>query len=413
MLFSSPIFLFAFLPVTLGLYYLSGKRYRNVILLVMSVLFYAWGEPDFILILGVSVCANHYFGLLAEKYRGTSSGKAVIVLDVLWNTGIFFIFKYLDFTLRNINAVTGADLTLPGIALPIGLSFFTFQAMSYVFDVYRGKRSQRNILDTALYIMFFPQLIAGPIVRYETVAEQINDRRENTDDFIYGIRRFTIGLAKKVILSNSCAVVADIGFDGDASALPAWLAWLAALSYSLQIYFDFSGYSDMAIGLGRLFGFHFNENFDHPSCAKSVSEFWRRWHISLGTWFRDYVYFPLGGSRVSSKLRLVMNLFVVWMLTGIWHGASWNFVAWGLMYFVLITFEKLTGISKGTKRIPSVFCRIPTLLFVLLGWVLFRANGLHNAMDFFVSMAGRTSGTVEMFTMHKIIEHIPYIILSL
>lgn len=390
MLFSSPIFLFAFLPVTLAGYYLLDRKFKNIFLLIMSLIFYAWGEPKFIFIMLISIMANWLFGLAVDKFRNNKrAAHGYLTLMVLWNVSIFFVYKYLNFTITNVNALFGTTFPLTKFVLPIGISFFTFQAMSYVIDVYRGNGAvQKNPLNVALYITFFPQLIAGPIVRYETVANEIKNRKETLDDFSLGIKRFIYGLSKKLILSNLAAAAADKAFElTDYSGVSAAMAWFCALCYSLQILFDFSGYSDMAIGLGLMFGFHFNENFNYPYCSASVSEFWRRWHISLGTWFRDYVYFPLGGSRVSSKGRLVFNLFVVWMLTGIWHGASWNYVAWGFFYFVLLTFEKLTGIPKKLAHTwQRVLYRIFTLLCVMFGWVVFRAPGLKMGLSYIRSM---------------------------
>lgn len=398
MVFSSTIFLFAFLPLTLAGYYLLNPKYRNYFLLAASLFFYAWGEPKFVFVMIGSIFVNYLFALFIDRQQRLREGhftKALLALMVLFNLSLFFVYKYLDFTIANINAVGslfGAKpIPLRNIALPIGISFFTFQAMSYVFDVYYGRgRVQKNPLNVALYVALFPQLIAGPIVRYETVAEEINTRKETLEDFVKGIKRFILGLAKKAILANSLAIVADRAFGyTDYSQLTVLMAWLGALAYSLQIYYDFSGYSDMAIGLGLMFGFHFEENFTYPYISGSVSEFWRRWHISLGSWFRDYVYFPLGGSRVKTKRRLIFNLFVVWLLTGVWHGAAWNFIAWGLMYFVLITFEKLTGWPKKlpgrwTKGVYQAF----TLLAVVLGWVIFKADGLKSGSKFIACMFG-------------------------
>ena len=375
MLFSSPIFLFAFLPVTLAGYYLLDRKFKNIFLLIMSLIFYAWGEPKFIFIMLISIMANWLFGLAVDKFRDNKrAAHGYLTLMVLWNVSIFFVYKYLNFTITNVNALFGTTFPLTKFVLPIGISFFTFQAMSYVFDVYRGNGSvQKNPLNVALYITFFPQLIAGPIVRYETVANEIKNRKETPDDFSLGIKRFIYGLSKKLILSNLAAAAADKAFElTDYSGVSAAMAWGCALCYSLQILFDFSGYSDMAIGLGLMFGFHFNENFNYPYCSASVSEFWRRWHISLGTWFRDYVYFPLGGSRVSSKGRLVFNLFVVWMLTGIWHGASWNFMLWGTYFGILIVIERLF-LGKVLEKIPSFFSWLYTFIMVVFGWVMFDA----------------------------------------
>lgn len=397
MVFSSTIFLFVFLPVVLAGYYLLDRRFKNIFLLVASFFFYAWGEPKFVLVMIASILVNYLFGLLVVRRQNKLYQRTILICMVLFNLSLFFVFKYLDFTVRNLNAVFGDILPQTDIALPIGISFFTFQAMSYVFDVYRGKGSvQKNPFDVALYIAFFPQLIAGPIVRYETVAREIGCRKETLDDFAKGIRRFILGLSKKVILSNSFAILADKAFGcTDFSQLPVLLAWLGAVAYTLQIYYDFGGYSDMAIGLGLMFGFHFDENFNYPYISKSVSEFWRRWHISLGSWFRDYVYFPLGGSRVSSKGRLVLNLFVVWFLTGVWHGAAWNFIVWGVMYFALISFEKLSGYpSKFHHTSSKLAYQAFAMLMVVCGWVLFRANGMWNTLGYLGSMFGLTNNTL-------------------
>ncbi len=392
MLFSSTVFLFFFLPITAGVYYLLDRKFKNYWLLMVSLLFYGWGEPKFIFVMLVSIFANYLFGLLVDKFREKKKAAYFILfLTCVWNISIFFIYKYLNFAIENVNLLFKQNIPLTNYVLPIGISFFTFQAMSYVIDVYRENgQVQKNPINVALYITFFPQLIAGPIVRYETVAAEINSRHENLEDFYSGLKRFVYGLAKKLILSNSVALIADAAFNADdISKISVFAAWMGIICYTLQIYFDFSGYSDMAIGLGRMFGFHFNENFDYPYASKSVSEFWRRWHISLGTWFRDYVYFPLGGSRVKTKARLVFNLFVVWLLTGVWHGASWNFVLWGLFYFVLLTFEKLMDIPRKFKNKTLVLCyRVFTILCVMIGWVLFRAVDLQSAVKYLGSMVG-------------------------
>ncbi len=393
-LFSSSIFLFMFLPATLLGYYVffRNRTLRNVFLFFTSLFFYAWGEPRFVLIMLLSILLNYLFGIWIDKVR-ENKHKARVAMSVmlLFNISVFFVFKYLNFTIQNINSLAGDVLPQTNIVLPIGISFITFQAMIYVFDVYLEKGvAQKNPLYVGLYIAFFPQLIAGPIVRYETVADQIQNRVETWNDFTKGISRFIIGLSKKVLLSNTMAIVADEAFSkSDFSSLSVSFAWLGALAYSLQIFFDFSGYSDMAIGLGKMFGFHFEENFNYPYISASVSEFWRRWHISLGTWFRDYVYFPLGGSRVKSKGRLIRNLFVVWFLTGVWHGASWNFMIWGLGYFLLIAFEKVSGYPDKFKNpvLKQVY-RLFTLLCVLGGWILFRAPTLKIAVKYTLSAVG-------------------------
>ena len=377
MVFSSATFLFLFLPLTLLVYYnplVRSRGFRNAFLFLASVAFYAWGEPVYVLLMLASIAVNWLFGLAIGAGK---NGSAVVACAAVFNLAVLFVFKYLDFAITNCNNLLGLTLPLAGLELPIGISFYTFQALSYVIDVKRKPAlAQKNLLHVGLYIACFPQLIAGPIVRYETVAEQIVARRESWTDFSEGLRRFLWGLAKKVILANNLAKTADLAFDG--GALTTGLAWLGMGAYALQIYFDFSGYSDMAIGLGRMFGFRFNENFNYPYAARSVTDFWRRWHISLSSWFRDYVYIPLGGNRVRPA-RHLFNLFVVWLLTGLWHGANWTFLLWGLAYFVLLMLEKYTPL----QRLPSLFGRAYTLLAVGLCWVLFRAVSLGAAGEYF------------------------------
>lgn len=417
MLFASTVFIFAFLPTVLLLYYVVLKKFRtaqNILLLVASLLFYAWGEPKYVLIMILSIIVNYLFGLLVDKFRASKTkSRLVIALTVVFNLGVLYIFKYLMFTIENINSITGLHLSVPNIVLPIGISFFTFQAMSYVIDVYREKgEAQKNPLNVGLYISFFPQLIAGPIVRYETVAYQIKHREESFEKFSEGVCRFIIGLAKKVLLANTMAVVADYAFDMPNSELTVVMAWVGAIAYTFQIFFDFGGYSDMAIGLGKMFGFEFLENFNYPYISLSVSEFWRRWHMSLGTWFRDYVYFPLGGSRVKSKARLVFNLFVVWSLTGIWHGANWTFLCWGLMYFVLLTIEKLIGWEKKYPDKMKILRRIYTLFFVVMGWVLFRADSIGDAGAYFTTMFGG-GNLIDDATIYYALNYIVYFVIAI
>lgn len=394
MLFSSLIFLFLFLPTVLAVYYLVLRKRRkaqNVFLLLASLGFYAWGEPWFVMVLLLSIVANWAFGLLTDRFRADRAWSRWVITGMLiFNLTIIFIFKYLMFTLDNLNQLFGLSIEVARIALPIGISFFTFQAISYVLDIYyeRGK-VQRNPLSVGLYIVFFPQLIAGPIIRYETVAEQIMGRRESFADFSHGVTRFLYGLSKKILLANNFALLADSAFNRLSwNGLSSAYAWMGILAYAFQIYFDFSGYSDMAIGLGKMFGFHFPENFSYPYISRSISEFWRRWHISLGSWFREYVYIPLGGSCVASRKRLLLNLLIVWGLTGLWHGANWTFISWGLLYFVLIAWEKLFNFEKRVmpladrSRLVSVLTRSYTLLMVLFGWVLFRAESIGDAVKY-------------------------------
>lgn len=337
---------------------------------------------------------NWGFGYIIDKHREERTAKLLLVLDIVFNLSIIFVFKYLMFTLENIKMLGAKNLVIPEIALPIGISFFTFQALSYVIDVYRGDAGvQKSLINVALYISLFPQLIAGPIVRYTTVADQIKNRVETFDDFSQGVVRFIFGLGKKIIIANNMALLADYAFStvGDNSLL---LAWLGALAYTFQIYFDFSGYSDMAIGLGLMFGFHFLENFNYPYISTSITEFWRRWHISMGTWFRDYVYIPLGGNRTKTKGRHVFNMFVVWLCTGIWHGANWTFVLWGLMYFVLLVFEKYSGINfKKDGKCKSIKY-VYTMFFVICGWVVFRATSLSEAVVYFGDMFSCKNGLI-------------------
>ncbi|MCR5256367.1 MAG: MBOAT family protein [Acetatifactor sp.] len=397
MVFSSLVFLFVFLSITLAVYYLLKPLpivFRNVWLLIASILFYAYGEPEYVFLLLASIVINYACGFFIERCKDTVKAKIWLVTAVTVDLLILFVFKYLNFSVSLLGDLTmklfGFGIESPGLSLPIGISFFTFQAISYVVDVYRGSaKAQKNPLYLGLYIAMFPQLIAGPIVRYKTIEEQIEHRNVQTVDFALGIERFSIGFSKKVLLANTFAIMADktFGLARDGDFLTAPLAWLGAISYSLQIFFDFSGYSDMAIGLGRMFGFKYEENFNYPYMSGTVTEFWRRWHISLGSFFRDYVYIPLGGSRVG-RGRLILNLFIVWFLTGIWHGAGFNFMLWGLMYFVLLTFEKLTGIGKGLKGILSICYRTFTLVAVVFGWVLFRAESLGTAKRFILSMIG-------------------------
>ena len=385
MVFSSLFFLFVFLPIVLVLYYLSGKKYRNYLLLLASLFFYAWGEPTYVVIMLVSIGANYLCGLLVDEKRADKVRVAGVVISVIFNICMLGLFKYSGFFVKNINVVFNTSLPVPEIALPLGISFFTFQAMSYVVDVYRkDAKVQKNIFDLSLYISLFPQLVAGPIVRYQTVANQIEEREHNIIKFGDGVRRFIIGLGKKVLLSNSLGMLADSVFGMQTYQLTIVSTWLGILAYSLQIFFDFSGYSDMAIGLGKMFGFEFLENFNYPYISQSASEFWRRWHISLGSWFRDYVYFPLGGSR-RGNVRTYINLFIVWFLTGFWHGASWTFIAWGLYFGLLIGMEK-SYLGKLLNKVPRFVRHIYLLLVVMIGWVFFRADSFSYSIEFIKNM---------------------------
>ncbi len=370
MVFSSLLFLFVFLPAVLLLYYVSPRRPRNAILLAASLVFYAWGEPVYIALMLFSTCTDYIFGLLLDRKDGQRKRRWVLGASVAVNLSVLGFFKYADFAVGTVNGWFGTDIPLLELPLPIGISFYTFQSMSYIFDVYRGHaKAQRSWLDFAAYVSLFPQLVAGPIVQYGTVAEQLKHRIVHNEMFAEGVRRFTVGLAKKVLLANNIGMLWAAVSESVDGPLPALAAWLGIVAFAFQIYFDFSGYSDMAIGLGLMFGFRFNENFNKPYTAQSVTDFWRRWHISLGSWFREYVYIPLGGNRRGLAVQL-RNIGVVWALTGLWHGASWNFVLWGLYFGVILMLEKIV-LLRRLQQWPRWIRHMYALLLVLLGWVLF------------------------------------------
>lgn len=389
MVFSSSIFLFCFLPLVLMFYFLLKQEYRNAFLLIASLIFYAWGEPKFVFIIILSILINYFFGLLIHYSRRNSSiymSRILMIIGVLANCGLLFYYKYFDFFLSSLNSVTGLGFALKNIVLPIGISFFTFQGLSYVIDVYLQKvQVQKNLVKFALFKSFFPQLIAGPIVRYVDVHDQIDHRVTTVDDFAYGIRRFVIGLGKKVIIANTMGQVADQVFGLAPHQNTIATAWIGAICYAFQIYFDFSGYSDMAIGLARMFGFKFKENFDFPYISKSITEFWRRWHISLSTWFRDYLYIPLGGNR---KGNVYLNLLIVFVVTGLWHGAAWNFVVWGLWHGFFIVLERIAKKKNLKIKLPNVIKWLYSSIVVLFGWVLFRAPSLSFGVDYIKVMTG-------------------------
>lgn len=390
MVFSSLTFLFVFLPVILIVYYLSPKKIRNTILFIGSLIFYAWGEPVYILIMLFSTAFDYVNGILIKKYKETKQlkkSRMVLITSIVVNLGILCFFKYSNFFIENIRNIFNLDIQLLNIVLPIGISFYTFQTMSYTIDVYLGKvEAQKNIIDFGTYVTFFPQLVAGPIIKYRDVNIQLKNRKETIDDFSYGINRLSRGLFKKVILANNIGILWNQIIGQPISEIPVLTAWFGAICFSFQIYFDFSGYSDMAIGLGRMFGFHFPENFDHPYTSKSITEFWRRWHISLGTWFKEYVYIPLGGSKKGRK-RLVINLLIVWTLTGLWHGASWNFVIWGVYFGVLLIIEKLI-LEKYLEKLPSIFRHIYTMFFVVISWIIFAFDDMTNVCTYLKAMFG-------------------------
>lgn len=370
MLFSGIPFLFYFLPITLLVYWLVPRSFKNAVLLTASLLFYAWGEPKYLFLMLFSITAAYLFGLLIARFRQTRYAKVFLIGSIVTNLGLLLYFKYADFLLQTLQSITQLNMPLLRIALPIGISFYTFQIISYTVDVYRGSAQvQKNLLSFATYVALFPQLIAGPIVRYVEVEHQLQHRTQDWSKIALGIQRFLLGLAKKVLLANALGEFCELfRQSGQPSVL---FYWLNAAAFALQIYFDFSGYSDMAIGLGHMLGFSFPENFNYPFISKSITEFWRRWHMTLGSWFRDYVYIPLGGNRVR-KLRWLVNLLVVWMLTGLWHGAAWNFVLWGLFFAVALILEKL-WLGRLLERLPSAIRHAYVLFLILISFVLFHA----------------------------------------
>ena len=391
MVFSSMIFLCVFLPVILVIYFALPKQSRNLWLLLASLFFYAWGEPRYILIMLFSTVFDYFNGRVIEyatlKGKRDTLGRAVLVLSIAGNLGILCFFKYTDFVLGTVNWLAGTQFGLLQLALPIGISFYTFQTMSYTIDVYRGEiPAQHNIISFGMYVCLFPQLIAGPIVRYKDVQKEIDARKTTISGAVHGLQRFLIGLAKKVLLANQIGALWDEIKGLGGSDMSMSLAWLGAVAFTFQIYFDFSGYSDMAIGLGEMFGFHFPENFDHPYESKSITEFWRRWHMTLGTWFREYLYIPLGGNR-KGVVRQIFNLLVVWFLTGLWHGAGWNFILWGLYYFVLLVLEKFV-LRRLLERLPDVIRHLYTLFFVVVGWVIFACDDLGLLGSYLKAMFG-------------------------
>lgn len=407
MVFSSLIFLFFFLPAVLFCYYIVPTRFiraRNMVLLLFSLFFYFYGEPKLIIMLVLSILMNYLFGLsMRSRYR-----KPLLIFCITANLTLLSVFKYLNFFIRTADGLLGLNIQLTGIVMPIGISFYTFQALSYVIDVYRREvPPQHDPFSLALYVSMFPQLIAGPIVRYHDVNEQLAVRSHSVAQFSDGISRFVFGLSKKVLLSNVFAQIADGIFAYQPAELSTAAAWLGAIGYTLQIYFDFSGYSDMAIGLGKMFGFTFLENFNYPYISRSVTEFWRRWHISLSTWFRDYVYIPLGGNRCSPA-RHICNLLVVWTLTGFWHGANWTFMAWGLYFGILLILEK-KFLSRLIERLPMILRHVYALFFIIIGWVFFRSDSMNLAMQYIGRMFS-SNVPVNGFVTEYLIRFWPYLL---
>ena len=413
MVFSSLTFLFLFFPIVMGAYYLCPRALRNLWLLAASLLFYAWGEPVYIRLMVASILFNYLCGLgvaALQKREKKGIAKALLILCVVGNIGALGIFKYADLLIGTINGIAGSHLALLELALPIGISFYTFQALSYVIDVYRGTvAAQKNPITFGTYIALFPQLIAGPIVQYKTVEEQLSHRRETTAQFAAGIGRFTVGLGKKVLIANQVGALWDTVSALAQAQLAAVTAWLGALAFTFQIYFDFSGYSDMAIGLGKMLGFEFLENFDYPYLSRSITEYWRRWHISLGTWFREYVYIPLGGNRRGLP-RQVLNLIIVWGLTGLWHGASWNFLLWGLYYGVILIIEKV-WLLRPLQKAPAAVQHLYSLLLIILGWIIFALTDFSAIGGYFAALFGAHGGA-DSSTMYLLTSNLILLVIA-
>ncbi len=390
MVFSSLLFLFKFLPIVLLLYYIAPRNLKNLILFLTSLIFYAWGERVYVVLMIFSTIVDYTHGLLVARYKKQgmiNRAKLTVLSSVIINLLLLGFFKYSDFLIGNINGIFGTAIPLLNLSLPIGISFYTFQTMSYTIDVYRGEaKAQKNIISFGAYVALFPQLIAGPIVQYKTIAKQLDNRKETFDQFSYGVVRFITGLGKKVLFANNIGMLWDTISATSVGNMTVVMAWLGAISFALQIYFDFSGYSDMAIGLGNMFGFKFLENFNYPYMSKSITEFWRRWHISLGTWFREYVYIPLGGNR-GSKFNNIRNILIVWGLTGIWHGANWSFLVWGIYFGILLLLEKFVY-GKYLEKIPAFFRHAYTLVLVLISWVIFAFDSLGEAFSYIKTMFG-------------------------
>ncbi|EGT3616496.1 MBOAT family protein [Clostridium perfringens] len=388
MVFSSIIFIFTFLPITLILYYISPRKLKNIVLLLASLVFYAWGEPTYIFLMLFTTIIDFFAGLLINKNRkNKNKARMILFVTIALNLLILGYFKYYDFLISNINALFNINIPINDIPLPIGISFYTFQTLSYIIDVYWGKvKVQKSLLSFSLYVTMFPQLVAGPIVKYSDIARELTSRKESLEKFGEGVERFIFGLGKKVLIANNVGLLWTSIQGSDLGKISVLTSWIGIIAYTLQIYFDFSGYSDMAIGLGKMFGFDFCENFNYPYISKSITEFWRRWHISLGTWFREYVYIPLGGNRRGLKIQL-RNIFIVWFLTGIWHGASWNFIAWGIYYGVLLLIEKVF-LLKVLNKAPKFINHVYTMILVMVGWVFFSNDSLKNGLNYIKVMFG-------------------------
>ena len=407
MLFTSISFLYYFLPVVIILYFAMPKKAKNVILLIASLIFYFYGEPKYIFLMLAEIIIAYFGAILIDKYKS----KKILILILTIHLGLLGVFKYADFTIKNINFLFKSQIPLLKLALPIGISFFTFQIISYIVDVYNGKvKVQKSFIKLATYVSLFPQLIAGPIVRYETIENELENRTHSFENFAYGVRRFILGLSKKVLIANMLGELCSNFMSVTEKSVV--LYWMFGIGYMLQIYFDFSAYSDMAIGLGRMFGFHFLENFNYPYISKSITEFWRRWHISLSSWFKDYVYIPLGGNRKGTKI-LIRNILIVWTLTGIWHGASWNFVIWGLLFGIILIIEKL-WLGKFIEKLPTIIRRIYVLFIVMISFIIFNGNSLQDIWNNIIGLFGVNNLPVSnSYTIYYLRNYIIVIIIAL
>ncbi len=414
MVFSTPYFLFLYLPMVLLLYYISPLKWRNLVLLVVNLMFYGWGEPVYIIIMFASIAIDYTHGMLVtrNKAKGNLRGaKLAVASSVILNLALLFFFKYWDFIAKSLAGLGLNVMPQFGLELPIGISFYTFQTMSYTIDVYRGDaRVQKNIVTFGTFVTLFPQLIAGPILQYKDLDAQLEHRDHTVERFASGVQRFCVGLAKKVLLANNLGKLWDVYLATPGAELTTLGAWLGIVAFSLQLYFDFSGYSDMAIGLGRMLGFEFLENFNYPYISKSATEFWRRWHISLGNWFREYLYIPLGGNRVG-KARLMLNLLIVWAATGIWHGASWNFLIWGLYYCFFIVMEKL-WLGKYLKKAPAVLSHLYGIFIVIVGWAIFAVEDFTAMGLYLKAMFGMGAGLVDNTALYYLFNYLPMLVIA-
>ena len=393
MVFTSINFLYYFLPTVLILYFIVPKKYKNLLLLISSLLFYFYGEPKYIILMIIEIVLAYFEARLIEKYKS----KEIFIFSIFIHVLLLCIFKYTNFLITNINGIFNTNISLLNIVLPIGISFYTFQIISYLVDVYKEKvKAQKNFISLATYVSLFPQLIAGPIVRYETINDELDNRKQTFNDFSSGISRFIIGLSKKVLIANILGELCNIFILSSEKTILFY--WIYGISYSLQIYFDFSAYSDMAIGLGRMFGFHFMENFDYPYISKSITEFWRRWHISLSSWFKDYVYIPLGGSR-EGTFKLIRNILIVWLLTGLWHGSEWTFILWGTFIGILLVIEKLL-LNKYIEKLPSIVRRIYTLFIIMISFIIFSGSNINESFNNIIGLFNFSNPFINKFTIH-------------